>query len=87
MAKIVLGIGTSHGPLLSTPPDMWNLRAKWDRSQLHPYQGRAYTYEELRTARRMALANSTSALSPMAFPCISLMFFSPLMSIIKTAKG
>jgi hypothetical protein len=52
MAKIVLGIGTSHGPLLSTPPDMWHLRAEWDRSQLHPYQGRAYTYEELRVARQ-----------------------------------
>jgi OH-DDVA oxygenase/3-O-methylgallate 3,4-dioxygenase len=52
VAKIVLGVGTSHGPLLSTPPDMWHLRAEWDRSQLHPYQGRAYTYEELRAARR-----------------------------------
>jgi len=52
MAKIVLGIGTSHGPLLSTPPDMWHLRAEWDRSQIHPYQGRGYSYEELRTARR-----------------------------------
>jgi hypothetical protein len=52
MAKIVLGIGTSHGPLLSTPPDMWHLRAEWDRSQLHPYQGRAFTYDELRLARQ-----------------------------------
>ena len=52
MAKIVLGIGTSHGPLLSTPPDMWHLRAEWDRSQLHPYQGREHTYEELLVARR-----------------------------------
>ena len=31
MAEIVLGIGTSHGPLLSTPPDMWQLRAEWDK--------------------------------------------------------
>ena len=31
MARIVLGIGTSHGPLLSTPPEMWHLRAEWDR--------------------------------------------------------
>jgi hypothetical protein len=52
MAKIVLGIGTSHGPLLSTPPDMWHLRAEWDKSQLHPFEGRAYTYEELRAKRR-----------------------------------
>jgi len=52
MAKIVLGIGTSHGPLLSTPPDMWHLRAEWDRSQLHPYRGRNYTYDELRAERQ-----------------------------------
>jgi len=52
MAKIVLGIGTSHGPLLSTPPDMWHLRAEWDKKQLHPFEGRAYSYEELREARR-----------------------------------
>ena len=52
MAQIVLGIGTSHGPLLSTPPDMWHLRAQWDRSQIHPYRGRDYTFDELHAARR-----------------------------------
>ena len=31
MAKIVCGLGTSHGPLLGTPPDMWHLRAEDDR--------------------------------------------------------
>ena len=31
MAEIVLGIGASHGPLLSTPPEKWDLRAKADR--------------------------------------------------------
>ncbi|HKT18610.1 MAG TPA: hypothetical protein VJR47_11250 [Stellaceae bacterium] len=52
MAQLVLGIGTSHGPLLSTPPDMWHLRAQWDRSQLHPYKGRLYSYDELCAERR-----------------------------------
>ncbi len=52
MAKIVLGIGTSHGPLLSTPPDMWNLRAHWDRSQIHPFQGRGFTYDALVDERK-----------------------------------
>jgi hypothetical protein len=52
MAEIVLGIGTSHGPLLSTPPDMWQLRAEWDKKQLHPFRGREYTYDELKAARR-----------------------------------
>ena len=51
MAQLVLGIGTSHGPLLSTPPDMWHLRAQWDRAQMHPYQGRLYSYDELCAAR------------------------------------
>ena len=32
MAKIVLGIATSHGPMLSTPPEQWNLRAIDDRA-------------------------------------------------------
>ena len=31
MSEIVLGIGSSHGPLLSTPPEQWDLRAKADR--------------------------------------------------------
>ena len=52
MAKIVLGIGTSHGPLLSTPPDMWHLRATWDRSQIHPFQGRGFSYDALLDARK-----------------------------------
>ena len=30
MAKIVLGIGTSHTPLLSLPPEMWPQYAKND---------------------------------------------------------
>ena len=31
MANIVLGIGASHGPMLSTPPAQWDLRAGADR--------------------------------------------------------
>src|SRR5215475_3347814 len=48
MAEIVLGIGTSHGPLLSTPPEQWDLRAKADRAnKQHYYRGKAYDYESL----------------------------------------
>jgi Catalytic LigB subunit of aromatic ring-opening dioxygenase len=47
MAKIVLGIATSHGPLLSTPPDMWHLRAADDRKMKHPFRGGTYSFEEL----------------------------------------
>jgi hypothetical protein len=48
MAEIVLGIGTSHGPLLSTPPEQWDLRASADRAnKQHYYRGKAYDYESL----------------------------------------
>jgi catalytic LigB subunit of aromatic ring-opening dioxygenase len=48
MAEIVLGIGTSHGPLLSTPPEQWDLRAKADRAnKQHYFRGKAYDYESL----------------------------------------
>jgi hypothetical protein len=48
MAKIVLGIGTSHGPMLSTPPDQWHLRVVADRKNTeHWYKGRSFTFDEL----------------------------------------
>jgi hypothetical protein len=47
MAKIVLGVGTSHGPLLSTPPEMWHLRAADDRKMIHPFRGGDYAFDEL----------------------------------------
>ena len=40
MARIVFGLGTSHGPMLSTPPAQWDLRAGADRANLrHAYRG------------------------------------------------
>lgn len=51
MAKIVLGIGTSHGPMLSTPPEQWNLRVEADRSMRHPYRDRVLSFDELVQAR------------------------------------
>jgi hypothetical protein len=48
MAEIVLGIGSSHGPLLSTPPEQWDLRAQADReNNKHWYRGKTYDYETL----------------------------------------
>jgi hypothetical protein len=48
MAEIVLGIGSSHGPLLSTPPEQWDLRAKADReNKSHWYRGKTYDFESL----------------------------------------
>ena len=48
MAKIVCGFGSSHGPLLSTPPERWDLRAADDRKNpKHPFRGGVYTFPEL----------------------------------------
>jgi Catalytic LigB subunit of aromatic ring-opening dioxygenase len=52
MAKIVLGLATSHGPLLSTPPEKWGERVKADRA--NPalwYRGQAYRYDALAALR------------------------------------
>jgi Catalytic LigB subunit of aromatic ring-opening dioxygenase len=62
MASIVLAVATSHGPMLSTPPEHWNLRADADRSnKIHRYRGGVYDYNEL-LARRgpFAAANITA---------------------------
>jgi OH-DDVA oxygenase len=57
MADIVLGIGSSHGPLLSTPPEQWDLRAKADReNKSHWFRGRTYDYEGLLHARAPGFA-------------------------------
>src|ERR1700683_2229475 len=53
MAKIVYGFGSSHGPLLATPPERWDLRAADDRKNPeHPFRGRNYTFPELVEAGR-----------------------------------
>ena len=52
MAKIVLGMGTSHGPMLSTPPEEWGQRAVFDRGITHHYKGRTWSFEELVEARK-----------------------------------
>jgi len=58
MAKVVLGMGSSHGPMLSTPPDMWHLRAEADRkNKNHYYRGEAYDYEKLLAARKPGFAD------------------------------
>jgi OH-DDVA oxygenase len=57
MAEIVLGIGTSHGPLLSTPPEQWDLRAKADRAnKQHAFRGKTYDYESLLRERAPGFA-------------------------------
>lgn len=53
MAQIVLGIGTSHGPMLSTPPDRWGDRVAADRTNASQwYKGKTYTFDALAELRR-----------------------------------
>jgi len=57
MAKILLGVGSSHGPMLSTPPDMWHLRAEADRKNpRHFYRGDAYDFAKLLAIRQPGFA-------------------------------
>ncbi|MEZ5764036.1 MAG: hypothetical protein R3D69_07110 [Xanthobacteraceae bacterium] len=52
MAKIVLGMATSHGPLLSTPPEQWGERVKADR--VNPalwFRGEPYKFDALESLR------------------------------------
>ena len=48
MAKIVLGIGTSHAPQLALPPDQWWRRADFDKKNPKMwYRGKTYNFPEL----------------------------------------
>ncbi|WP_322045410.1 protocatechuate 3,4-dioxygenase [Paraburkholderia sp. J67] len=52
MAKIVLGMGTSHGPMLVTPPHTWGSRVPDDRRSTHHFEGRQWQFDELVEYRR-----------------------------------
>ena len=57
MAEIVLGMGTSHGPLLATPPQEWDLRGAVDRRNSELAWGdRTCDFETLLKARGAAFA-------------------------------
>ena len=50
MAQIVLGIGTSHTPLLALPPEMWAEYAKGDRNMtdlVYPPDARVLSFQEV----------------------------------------
>ena len=49
MARIVIGVGTSHSPQLSTDPEIWHLHAQRDRANpdLVDGAGRVQTYVQL----------------------------------------
>ena len=52
MAELILGMGTSHGPLLSTPPEEWDLRANVDRKNTAlAYRDGTYDFATLAAMR------------------------------------
>jgi hypothetical protein len=58
MAHIGLGIGTSHAPQLSTPPEEWGQRARADqRNPALAYRGGDYSFAELTELRKAAFAD------------------------------
>src|SRR5688500_1891011 len=61
MADIVLGMGASHGPLLSTPPEQWDQRAEADRrNKAHWFRGKTYDYESLLKERAPGFAREVA---------------------------
>lgn len=52
MARIVLGLFTTHGPQLNTTPEQWMLRVPADRARRHWFKGRRYSFDELVELRR-----------------------------------
>jgi len=52
MARITLGLATSHGPMLSVPWQNWTERVPADRANpQHWYQGRIYTFDQMAELR------------------------------------
>jgi hypothetical protein len=53
LARITLGLATSHGPMLSVRPESWPERVKADRANpRHFFRGRTYTFDELVALRK-----------------------------------
>jgi len=53
VADIIYGFASSHGPLLSTPAEKWDLRAQADRENpALDFRGGKYTFAELRELRK-----------------------------------
>ncbi len=63
MAQVVLGIGTSHTPMLSLPPELWPAYAERDKHNpelLAPPGGKLVSYDELLAKADPSLAKRTA---------------------------
>jgi hypothetical protein len=65
MAQIVLGMALSHGPMLTTTPEQWELRVPADRAAEHPFRGRPWSFAELVEHRRAERLGKQSTLDEM----------------------
>jgi 3-O-methylgallate 3,4-dioxygenase len=65
MAEIVLGIGTSHGPMLVTETEVWGARLPADRANTHAWRNRRWTFDELVAERRGE--NLSEQITPIAW--------------------
>lgn len=52
MANIVLGMWSTHGPILNTTPEEWMLRVINDKRIPHWFQGGQYSFDELVALRK-----------------------------------
>jgi OH-DDVA oxygenase/3-O-methylgallate 3,4-dioxygenase len=52
MAKITLGLWSTHGPILNTTPEEWMLRVPHDHKIKHWFRNREYTFEQLVELRK-----------------------------------
>ncbi len=64
MAEIVLGIGTSHGPMLVTPTDKWSGRVPFDMSVEHAWRGGRWNFDQL--VKEHAHLNLAAQITPEA---------------------
>lgn len=52
MADIVLGLWSTHGPILNTTPEEWMLRVINDKRISHWFRGKQYSFEDLVVLRK-----------------------------------
>lgn len=52
MAKIVLGMWTTHGPTLGTTAEQWPNRVAADKKNIHPFRLKDYTFDQLVELRK-----------------------------------
>ena len=52
MAEMVLGMWSTHGPILNTTPEEWMLRVINDKRIPHWFRGKQYSFEELLELRK-----------------------------------